>query len=172
MLYLLATSIIWAFSFGLIGNRLAGLDPAAIAGIRLGLSFLVFLPPACHGRPGFPLAVTLMVAGALQFGLMYVLYIASFAHLPSHVVALFTITTPVYVVLLASRGRLRRAVWPLTAAGLAVLAAAIVNWKRPEADRIWTGFALVQASNLCFAAGQLLYRRVMRAPGAIRDHQA
>ena len=173
MLLLLLTSCIWAFSFGLIGNRLAGLEPAVVAFARLALSLLAFLPFACRGAAPRPAAaMKLLLLGGLQFGLMYLLYIASFRHLPSHAVALFTVTTPVYVALLAGVRQPRRLPRPLLAALLAVLGAALVKWKTPGGERLWLGFALVQGSNLCFAAGQLLYRRVMRAPGGVSNHQA
>lgn len=173
MILLLLASCIWAFSFGLIGNRLAGLDPSVVACARLTLSLLVFLPFACRGAaPRHALALKLLLLGGVQFGLMYLLYIASFRHLKSHAVALFTFTTPVYVALLAGARDPRRLPRPLLAALLAVLGAAIVNWQTPRAERLWLGFALVQGSNLCFAAGQLLYRQVMRAPGGVSNHQA
>ncbi len=172
MFFLFITSCIWAFSFGLIGNRLAGLDPSMVALIRLALSFLAFLPFACRGTPRLSLAIQLLALGAVQFGLMYILYISSFAYLPSHSVALFTIFTPIHVALLANLGKLRHAFRPLLGAALAVVGAAIVNWKTPEANRLWLGFALVQGSNLCFAVGQLLYRKLMHASDAITDHQA
>ena len=44
MSYLVVVSLVWAFSFGLIGNHLAGLPPAWLGWIRLALSALVFLP--------------------------------------------------------------------------------------------------------------------------------
>ena len=40
MVYLLVVSIIWAFSFGLIKNQLAGLDANFIAAARLLVSLL------------------------------------------------------------------------------------------------------------------------------------
>lgn len=173
MILLLLTSCIWAFSFGLIGNRLTGLDPAVVAFVRLALSLLAFLPLACRGAAPRPAsALKLLLLGGLQFGLMYLLYIASFRHLPSHAVALFTVTTPVYVALLAGARQPRLLPRPLLAALLAVVGAALVNWKTPYGERLWLGFALVQGSNLCFAAGQLLYRRVMRAPDGVSNYQA
>ncbi len=42
----------------------------------------------------------MMGIGAVQFGGMYLFYIAAFHYLPSHQVALFTATTPIYVVLI------------------------------------------------------------------------
>jgi len=44
MLPLLLVSFVWAFSFGLIKDKLSGLDSTAIATVRIGLSALVFLP--------------------------------------------------------------------------------------------------------------------------------
>jgi drug/metabolite transporter (DMT)-like permease len=172
MILLLITSCIWAFSFGLIGNRLAGLEPSMVAFVRLALAALAFLPFACRGAPRISLAVKLLLLGAVQFGLMYLLYIASFRYLPSHTVALFTIFTPIYVALLASARQPRRALRPLLGALLAVLGAAIVNGNPAPAKRLWLGFALVQGSNLCFAVGQMLYRRFMRASDGLTNHQA
>lgn len=173
MLLLLITSCIWAFSFGLIGNRLQGLDTAVVSCVRLALSLLAFLPFACRSAAPRPMtAIRLLLLGAVQFGLMYLLYIASFRYLPSHTVALFTITTPIYVALLDNLRTPRGLPRPLLAALLAVLGAAIVKWRMPHGERLWLGFALVQGSNLCFAIGQLFYRRMMRSAGGVSDHQA
>lgn len=171
MLFLLIASLVWAFSFGLIGNRLAGLEPSVVALVRLLLSLLVFAPLARRGGIGMATALRLLLLGGVQFGLMYVLYIAAFGHLPSHLVALFTILTPLYVALLAHLRQPRRALRPLLAALLAVAGAALVSWRAPV-SRFWTGFALVQGSNVCFALGQLGYRRLMRRTEGLADTHA
>ncbi|MDX9865812.1 MAG: hypothetical protein RBT34_13495, partial [Anaerolineaceae bacterium] len=44
MIYLLVVSLVWAFSFGLIKGNLVGLDAVFVAGMRLLISLLVFLP--------------------------------------------------------------------------------------------------------------------------------
>ena len=44
MIYLLAVSLIWAFSFGLIKGNLVGLDSNFVSFVRLFISFLVFVP--------------------------------------------------------------------------------------------------------------------------------
>ena len=49
MHYLLAVSAIWAFSFGLIGSALKGIDPFIVAACRLTIASLVLLP---FLRPG------------------------------------------------------------------------------------------------------------------------
>lgn len=79
---LLLTSFIWALSFGLLGNCLSGLPASFVALARMAGSFAVFLPfarkaPLSH-------AVGMMGIGAVQFGGMYLFYIAAFHYLPSH----------------------------------------------------------------------------------------
>ena len=98
---LLAASLIWAFSFGLIKTQLAGVPPHLVAFLRLGLSTLLFLP-WCRpgGIPRRTLAM-LLLCGAVQYGLMYIAYLASFGYLKASEVALWTIFTPIYVVLFA-----------------------------------------------------------------------
>ena len=170
MYLLTVVSLVWAFSFGLIGNQLGGLSPAWLGWIRLALSALVFLPFV--RRLPWKTALTLFATGAVQFGLMYLAYLSSFRYLKSHEVALFTVVTPLFVAGLNDLFGRRFQPWNLLAACLAVAGAGILKWSQIETPAPLYGILLVQASNLCFAAGQLLYRRVMRAPGAIRDHQA
>ena len=100
MLYLLVVSLMWAFSFGLIGNALAEVDTYFVASFRLLCALLLLLP--CLRIQEIPKSDWLMLLGrgAIQFGLMYVCYIKAFQYLPSHLVALFTILTPLYVVLI------------------------------------------------------------------------
>lgn len=169
MFILLLVSCIWGFSFGLIGNRLAGLDPAAVAVTRLSLSLLVFAPFAFRFRLAGRDALRLLALGGVQFGLMYVLYIASFKHLPSHRVALFTIFTPLHVALLSWLDGERRPARLLLAALLAVAGTGVLVWRAADPVHLWTGFALVQASNFCFALGQVGYRRLARKIPGMRD---
>lgn len=158
--YLLLVSLLWAFSFSLIKGRLAGLDATGVAVVRLALAALVFIPWLRWQGLGRSLALRLLALGAVQFGLMYVCYLRSFAHLAAYEVAMFTVFTPLYVALLdgALDRRLDRRA--LAAAGLAVLGAAALQWNRGVSPDGLIGFLLVQASNLSFAAGQLAYRRL------------
>jgi len=159
MALLLLVSLIWAFSFGLIGSRLKGVDPTAVATLRLALSLLVFLPffrPRARGA----LALQLMGIGALQFGVMYLLYQRAYLYLPSHEVVLFTLTMPLYITLCDAL--VERRVRPrfLLAAALAIAGSVVVWFERnAAAAATLTGFAIMQASNLCFAAGQIAWRR-------------
>jgi len=159
MIHLVVVSLVWAFSFGLIGNRLAGLPPAWLGWIRLALSALVFLPFV--RRVPWKTGLGLFAAGAVQFGLMYWAYLTSFRYLKSHEVALFTVMTPILVALLSDLGSRRFRPFNFAAASLAVGGAAVVKWAELETAAPLVGFLLVQVSNLCFAAGQLAYRALM-----------
>ena len=160
MLPLLAVSLLWAFSFGLIKGRLAGLDPVAVSGVRLAFATLVFLPflrPRALPRRD---VIGLALIGAFQFGVMYVLYTTAYGYLKAHEVALATILTPVYVALLDAAVENRTRWRHLVASSLAVLGAAVLLWKNRTSDTIITGFLIVQGANLCFAAGQIAYKRI------------
>ena len=158
MILLLIVSIIWAFSFGFI-KGLAGLDPTAVAVIRIALSLLVFAPVFRPRSLGGSQMLRLASIGALQFGAVYVLYLRSYAHLHAYEVALFTITTPLFVTLLDALGRRRWKARFLVAAALSVAGAAVVVWRSIGDSGVLTGFALVQLSNICFAGGQIAWRR-------------
>jgi drug/metabolite transporter (DMT)-like permease len=159
VLLLLIVSFIWAFSFGLIKGRLAGIDPTAVGVIRLALALVVFLP---FFRPrAVPIRVQLRLAliGAIEFGVMYLLYLRAFKYLQAFEVALFTITTPIFVSLLGA-GLARRFVpRHLVAALLSVIGAGVIVWQNLATRNMLVGIALIQASNLCFAIGQLAWRQ-------------
>ncbi len=170
MSYLFLVSLIWAFSFGLIGNRLAGIDPNGVAFVRLGLAALCFLPWLRIGALPRRRSLELVALGGLQFGVMYVAYIRAYAYLPSHLVALFTVFTPVYITLaedLLDR-TVRSRFW--LCAGLAVAGALVLRGTVPEGS-FWRGFALVQLANLSFGLGQVGYRRWRRLWPTGRDHR-
>ena len=169
MLLLVTVSLLWAFSFGLIKGRLAGLDSAFISAARLGLALLVFLPFLRLKGVTLRTAAALIGIGAVQFGVMYLAYNESFRYLAAYEVALFTITTPILVTLLADafdRTFRQRA---LLAALLAMLGTAVVVFQSASLGGTLKGFLLVQLSNAAFAAGQVLYRRVRQWPGMRRD---
>jgi drug/metabolite transporter (DMT)-like permease len=159
MYLLLLVSLIWAFSFGLIKVRFAGVDPTAVTSIRLAFAFLLFAP--FYRRQGLAPSVLVRFAliGAVQFGVMYLFYQGSFAYLKSHEVALFTLLTPLYLALidavLERQWQFRHAV----SAALAVAGSGIVLWRSAPTHAPVLGFLFVQISNVCFAAGQLAWRR-------------
>ena len=156
---LLFVSFIWAFSFGLIKGRLAGVDTTAVATLRLALSLLVFLPCLRPKNLGAPAALRLAGIGAVQFGVMYLLYQRSYVYLPSYAIVLFTLTTPLYVALCDALVERRVHARFALAAVLAMLGSAVVLFTDAPQGDLLKGFALMQASNLCFAAGQIAWRR-------------
>lgn len=160
MFYLVAASLIWSLSFGLIGNLLAGLPPAWLASVRLGIAAAVFLPFA--RRVPLRSGAALLGVGMVQFGCMSLAYMWSFRYLKSHEVALFTVMTPVYVAVANDLIERHFRVTNLLAALLAVSGAALILWRGVSSRTPLVGFLLVETANLCFAFGQLAYREVMR----------
>jgi drug/metabolite transporter (DMT)-like permease len=169
--YLLITSFIWAFSFGLIKKYLVGLDSGFVAATRLGLALLVFAPFLRLKGVKANSALKLILVGFFQFGVMYVAYIQSFKYLQSFQVALFTIFTPLWVTLV--NDLLEKRLHPrfLITAGLVVLGTGVIAFKGFGQQVLLTGFILVQLSNLCFAAGQIAYTRIMKALPDRRDRE-
>jgi len=159
MLYLLLVSLVWAFSFGLVKGQLAGLDATLVAVLRLALSLLVFLPFARWRAVPRAARWRFIAIGAVQFGAMYLLYLRAYAYLAAYEVALFTIFTPFYVVLLDAALERRWQTRFLLAAGVAASGAALVIYMTPHSPHLLTGFLLVQGSDFCFALGQLAWRR-------------
>jgi drug/metabolite transporter (DMT)-like permease len=166
---LLLVSFIWAFSPGLIKGRLVGVDGGVIAAARLGLALLVFLPFLRFQGMTVRTALAFAVIGAVQFGIMYLAYNASFLHLQSYEVALFTLTTPIFVTLLADALDRTLRARALLAALVAVAGAATVTIKSASPYGTLAGITLVQLSNAAFAVGQVFYRRVRARHAALRD---
>lgn len=169
MAWLLTVSFVWAFSFGLIKGRLAGVDASLVAFVRVAIACLVFLPLLRPHAITLRDGATLAAIGAVQFGVMYVCYIAAFAHLAAFEVAALTIFTPVLVCLFDDLAGRRLRALPYAAAALAVVGAAVILVDRPLGAVAWTGILLVQASNACFAAGQVVYRRWRIANRGVDD---
>ncbi|CAA6692803.1 MULTISPECIES: EamA family transporter [unclassified Lentimonas] len=171
MLYLAIVSLIWAFSFGLIGSTLAGVDSYFVATLRLGCATLLFLPFFRPKGLGKHDQLRLLGYGAVQFGLMYVCYIKAFQYLPSHLIALFTVLTPVYVVLIHDARQRQWTPRYLFAALLSVVGAAVIRAKGTPDGDFWLGFVLMQLAGLVFAYGQVAYRDWKRQHSKIKDHQ-
>lgn len=152
----------WAFSFSLIGVYLSGqIDDFVSVFIRVALAALLFAPLLLRMRLAWRKAVTLMGIGAVQIGLMYLLLFHAYGHLRVPELLLFTIFTPLYVTLidevLTGQRHLPFRFW--AGAVLAVTGAAVIRYDTVGQDFL-TGFLLVQGANLCFAAGQVAYKRL------------
>lgn len=171
MPFLIAVSVLWAFSFGIMG-RLTGLDSTYVATVRLSIAFLCFLPFLRFRGLSIHESITLIGIGALQFGVMYVSYIKAYAYLPSHLVALFSILTPLYIVLAHDLVRKR---WHWSLLGCAVLSiagAAVIKYSQAPQGSFWTGFGLMQIANISFGVGQLLYRSWKRKRSDLADRDS
>lgn len=111
---LIFVTVLWAFSFSLIGEFLAGRVDSDFAVLtRVVLAALVFLPlTRWRGVPG-GLKLGVLVTGMLQFGVTYLCLYRSFSYLTVPEVLLFTIFTPLYVTLIddACTGAFRRLHW-------------------------------------------------------------
>ncbi len=154
-------TLLWAFSFSLIGVYLAGqVDSYFAVFTRIVLASLVFLPLIIRHPVNPALALRLMGIGALQLGLMYLFYYQSFLLLSVPEVLIFTIFTPLYVTLIYDLLAQRFNPGYLLSALLAIAGAAIIRYDSLSSD-FWLGFAVVQGANICFAGGQVLYKRLL-----------
>jgi carboxylate/amino acid/amine transporter len=167
--YLLLVSFIWAFSFGLIKGNLTGLDSNFVAFCRMFVSLLIFLPFLKFAKTKWKFNIKLAFIGALQFGIMYITYIAAFKTLKAFEVALFTIFTPIYVTLIEDAMKKKFNPLYLLTAAAAVAGTWIIQGQALLSQEFLSGFLLVQVSNLCFAFGQVYYRRTMAQEPAVRD---
>jgi drug/metabolite transporter (DMT)-like permease len=158
MIYLAFVSLLWAFSFGLIGNALSGVDSFFTATVRLGCATLLFLPFLRAKEIVRVDRLRLVLIGAVQFGVMYACYMRAFQYLPSHLVAIFSILTPVYVVILHDLRQRTFSYRYLVAALLSVLGAAAIKAKTIPTGDFWIGFGLMQVAGIAFAYGQVAYR--------------
>ena len=152
----------WAFSFSLIGVYLSGqVDDFVSVFVRVVLALLLFLPLLFRARMPADRVLALMAIGGVQIGLMYLFLFHAYAWLTVPELLLFTIFTPLYVTLidevLIGRRHLPMIWW--LAAVLAVIGAAVIRFGEVSSE-VLAGFLLIQGANLCFAAGQVAYKRL------------
>jgi carboxylate/amino acid/amine transporter len=173
--YLIGVTLLWSLSYSLVGEFLSGnVDNYFSVLTRILLATLVFAPflqwrqPDRHGAAGPPVparfVIQLMLIGGAQLGLMYIFYYQSFLLLSVPEVLVFSILTPFYITLIYDALDRRFRGYNLLVALVAILGAAVIRWDRFSGD-FWLGFWIVQASNICMAAGQVGYKRLME-----KDH--
>lgn len=160
MFYLVAVTVLWAFSFSLIGEYLAGeVDSYFAVFTRVSLASLVFLPFLKPRLLTTQQKLVLGALGALQLGVMYLFFYHSFLYLSVPEVLLFTIFTPLYVAMINDALFKRFTPFHLICALLATAGAAIIRFNGIS-ENFWLGFFIVQGANLCFALGQVGYRKL------------
>ncbi len=160
MPYLLIVTALWAFSFSLIGQYLAGsVDSDFAVLLRVAIAALIFVPITLWRNLPRQLIGGLWLAGALQFGVTYLCLYRSFNLLTVPEVLLFTVLTPIYVTVLDDALTRRFNPWSLVAAAVAVGGGVLIRFRHLEGDYL-LGFLLLQVANATFAAGQVLCRRL------------
>jgi drug/metabolite transporter (DMT)-like permease len=169
MPYLILVSLIWGFSFVIIKGSLTTLDFNFVSFARLILSLALFLPFMRRAGPSLHDRLQLMLIGAVQFGLMYVAYIAAYRDLPAHVIALLTTTTPIFVSIANGFYAKKYYVPSLLLALLAVAGGVILEFPDQPLEATLRGVVLIQVSNAAFAFGQIAYRRWMDSRPALQD---
>jgi drug/metabolite transporter (DMT)-like permease len=139
---------------------LSGLDSNFVAFCRLAISFLFFVAFLRIRKLNPGDIFILMLIGAVQFGLMYIFYIFSYQYLSAWQIALFTIVTPFYVSLINDFFNRKFNPVYMVSSLLSVAGAAVVVFKNSQNFSLQTGFILMQLSNICFATGQVWYKRI------------
>ncbi len=160
MFELSLVSIIWSLSFSLIGLFISPfVDPYLAVLIRIICGLIIFTPFV--RKTASRDIWQLMIIGACQFGLTYIFLYQSFKYISVIEVLLFSITTPIYIVMIHSFFE-RRIEWrAFAAAFLAVIGAAIIRYQAISPSFV-TGFLLMQAANFVFAFGQAYYQRTQK----------
>ncbi|QLK87869.1 DMT family transporter [Arsenophonus endosymbiont of Aphis craccivora] len=159
---LVITTLLWAASFSLIGEYLAGqVDSWFAVLVRVALATMVFLTFLRWSGLSLKIILLYMLVGAFQLGIMYLFVFQSYNYLSVVEFLLFTVLTPLYITLfydLLERQHLR---WGyLLSAMLAVIGAAIIRYDHLSGS-FWLGLLYVQLANISFAIGQVCYKRMM-----------
>lgn len=168
---LLTVTLIWAFSFSLVGAYLSGVDSFFLTAVRLGLAFLCLLPFFRPRQLDIRQSGELLAIGGVQFGLMYVTYLAAFQYFEAYLVVLFSVFTPLWVTLidgLIHRQAKQRAI---AAAVLATAGALAIRAGGVPSGNFWAGFLLMQVANLAFAGGQVWFREWKRRHPPITEKE-
>jgi drug/metabolite transporter (DMT)-like permease len=169
MLFLIIVSIVWGFSFIIIKGSLTSLDSSFVSFVRLLLSFAIFIPFARPVGLNRLEKLQLMFIGGLQFGLMYLAYIASFHYLPAYMAALLTTPTPIFVSIFSGVYERRIHSAPVIAALLAVAGGAVLEFPKQPVTANLFGVVLIQISNAAFALGQVAYKKWMASRPNLND---
>ena len=163
MKYLFGVTIIWAFSFSLIGVYLSGhVDAWFSVLMRIGIATLLFLPFLKLKKIKPEIIFKLIAIGAVQLGLMYCFYFQSFKFLTVPEVLLFSVFTPIYITLLNDILSKQFHKGYLLTALIAVLGAAYIQYSSIS-EHVVLGFLITQGANLCFAVGQVAYKHLLKS---------
>ena len=163
------SSLVWAFSYGLIKGNLTQLSPDFVAFSRLIIPFLLFFPLLKVKNLSFKKIFLFLSIGAVQYGVMYLCVIRSYQYLSAYQVVFFTAFTPIYVVLIDDVFTRSFKPFYLLTSLLAFLGVGLLYYQGVSLSQVWEGFILVQFSDLCFAFGQVAYKRLRMQEGKMKD---
>lgn len=162
MKYLFGVTIIWAFSFSLIGVYLSGhVDAWFSVLMRIGIATVLFMPFLKLKTIKKETIYKLTSIGAVQLGLMYCFYFQSFRFLTVPEVLLFSVFTPIYITLLNDLLSKQFHKGHLLTALIAVLGAAYIQYSSIS-ENVFLGFLITQGANICFAVGQVAYKHLVK----------
>ena len=161
MYYLFITTILWSFSFSLIGNFIAvEMNSWTLAFLR-SLVACIFFTPWINFKIPFDYVIKMIIIGALQIGIMYLLYLNSFNYASVQKILLFTITTPFYVFVISQLFKGEFKLTSISIIIISIIGGFIIRMTSFDIADL-KALLLVQAANICFASGQVFYRRLKR----------
>ena len=161
MIFLIISTIIWAFSFSIIGNYLSSeIDPWSLSLLRITISFLIFLP-FIDLKISKKRMIHIIGIGAIQIGFMYSFYLNAFNFISVEKILLFTIFTPIYVTMISDFFQKKIQKTFLFLSLLSVIGSLLIRITDVQLLDL-KGFALIQGANFSFALGQVLYKRYIK----------
>jgi drug/metabolite transporter (DMT)-like permease len=165
VVWLFFSSLISAFSIPINKKLFGNSDPLLISALFCCSSALFFLPFFRRQLLSALDFCKILLIGAIQFGLMYSLFQASFFFLNGHEVALLLVPTPVYV---AAIGSFFSKNWDGAPTVVAVIIGLSVVFLMDFSQKFyfkWQGILLTQGCNFSFALGQILIKRFCEKRG-------
>lgn len=159
MPYLIITTLLWSFSFSIIGYSISSdINSWTLAFLRSFIAFIFFAPWINFKAPLNYILKNIFI-GVLQIGIMYLLYLSAFSYTSVQKILLFTITTPFYVALISQIIDKKIKSTAFIIIILSILGALIIRITVFNAND-FTGLILIQLANICFALGQVLYKKL------------
>ena len=128
--------------------------------IRLFFAFLIFIPFLRFRLLPKTTMLKFFLIGVLQQGAAYVFYIEALKRLYSYEVAFFLIFLPFYVALFFSLYQNKLNLKLLALGAITIIGSAIIYPPSTFRSDALIGFILMQLCNVCFALGQVQYKRL------------
>ena len=159
MIYLAICSLIWGFSYGLIKGNLTGLSPDLVACARMVIPFVCFTPFLRLKVLSLKEVLIFFAIGAIQYGAMFLCVTRSYQFLEAYQIVLFAACTPVYVTLINDAFSKSFTPFYFMTAGLSLVGSSFLFHQNFSWSGVVKGFLLVQTADVCFAFGQVAYKR-------------